>query len=115
RPPGACRSEPRLPVAEETVGMEDRAPRLRLRAFAKLNLSLAILGRRPDGYHEIDSLMHRIAWWDEVELIPLPGEELRLVLETGGAGTFPVPAGPENLVLKAARWLRETFGIRAGV
>lgn len=95
--------------------MEDRAPRLRLRAFAKLNLSLAILGRRPDGYHEIDSLMHRIAWWDEVELIPLPGEELRLVLETGGAGTFPVPAGPENLVLKAARWLRETFGIRAGV
>ncbi|HEY8393728.1 MAG TPA: 4-(cytidine 5'-diphospho)-2-C-methyl-D-erythritol kinase [Thermaerobacter sp.] len=94
--------------------MNNRAS-LRLRAFAKLNLSLAILGRRPDGYHEIDSLMHRIAWWDEVELIPLPGDELRLVLETDGAGTSAVPGGPDNLALKAARWLREAFDIRAGV
>ncbi|HEY8415619.1 MAG TPA: 4-(cytidine 5'-diphospho)-2-C-methyl-D-erythritol kinase [Thermaerobacter sp.] len=95
--------------------MEAGTPRLRLRAFAKVNLSLAILGRRPDGYHEIDSLMHRIAWWDDVELVLLPGGELRLVLETEGEEPPPVPKGPENLVLKAARWLRETFGVRDGV
>ncbi|PZN12912.1 MAG: 4-(cytidine 5'-diphospho)-2-C-methyl-D-erythritol kinase [Bacillota bacterium] len=94
--------------------MEAGSSRLRLRAFAKVNLSLTILGRRPDGYHEIDSLMHRIAWWDDVELVLLPGGELRLVVESDGEESPPVPNGPENLVLKAARWLRDTFGVRDG-
>lgn len=94
--------------------MQGSAPRLRLRAFAKVNLSLAILARRPDGYHEIDSLMHRIAWWDEIELTHLPDGELRLVVEAEGPGTDTVPSGADNLVLRAARWLRQAFGVRGG-
>lgn len=38
----------------------------RLRAFAKINLCLAIKGRRPDGYHDIESLMQSIDLYDEV-------------------------------------------------
>ena len=91
---------------------------LRVRAFAKINLHLRILGRRPDGYHDIDSVMHRIAWGDEIELLPRPDGELRLVLEAGGrpeAAAGPdVPPGPENLAWRAARWLQRTFGVATG-
>mgnify|MGYP002561563165 FL=1 len=66
---------------------------LRIKAAAKLNLSLDILGIRPDGYHEMDMVMQTIDLFDDVEL--------------SKAGTISVfsdgsPDGPENLVWKAA-------------
>jgi 4-diphosphocytidyl-2-C-methyl-D-erythritol kinase len=39
---------------------------IRLKAFAKLNLSLDIRGRRPDGYHELDTIMQSIDLYDAV-------------------------------------------------
>lgn len=42
--------------------------RITLRAPAKINLSLKILGRREDGYHELETLMQKIALYDELEL-----------------------------------------------
>lgn len=39
-----------------------------VQAFAKLNLSLAVLGRRPDGYHEIDSVVQTVDLADELEI-----------------------------------------------
>ncbi len=39
---------------------------IRLRAFAKINLSLKILGKRDDGYHDIDSVMQSISLHDEI-------------------------------------------------
>lgn len=66
---------------------------LRIKAAAKLNLSLDILGIRPDGYHEMDMVMQTIDLFDDVEL--------------SKAGTISVfsdgsPDGPENLAWKAA-------------
>jgi 4-diphosphocytidyl-2-C-methyl-D-erythritol kinase len=81
------------------------------RASAKLNLGLRILGRRPDGYHELDSLFVRLALADTLELAPLPrGGEDRLVRTPAGdawldAATLPL--GPENLVMRALRRYRE--------
>ncbi len=70
-------------------------------AFAKVNLTLRILGKRADGYHEIDSLVAFAAIGDRLTLAP--GGELSL--EVGGP--LAAQAGPdgENLIIKAANAL----------
>lgn len=71
------------------------------RAPAKVNLTLRVLGRRADGYHDLSSVVAFAGAGDRLSL--LPGAELSLVLEGPGA---PVLAGEaDNLVLKAARAL----------
>ncbi|MCW5199872.1 4-(cytidine 5'-diphospho)-2-C-methyl-D-erythritol kinase, partial [Desulfobulbus sp. F1] len=48
--------------------MDDSRKSLLFHAPAKINLYLKIIGRRPDGYHEIETLMQKVALYDEVEL-----------------------------------------------
>ena len=73
---------------------------LSTRAPAKINLTLHVLGRRPDGYHELESLVAFAGSGDLLTLVP--GPELSLVCE----GPTAVAAGTEdNLVLRAARAL----------
>lgn len=87
------------------------SPGLRLRAPAKVNLGLRVLGRRPDGYHELRTVFHAVdlcddleAQWDE----SLGGPTLEL---RGGSGTgLPVFADEDNLVLRAARAIGERAG-----
>lgn len=80
--------------------------KLRLTAPAKLNLVLEVLGRRPDGFHELASVVHCIDLADSLEAEEAEGVRL------GVAGR----AGPvrENLVLRAARDLREAGRLRRG-
>jgi 4-diphosphocytidyl-2-C-methyl-D-erythritol kinase len=69
-------------------------------APAKLNLYLDVLGRRPDGYHDLETLFLPVGWGDDLEVSVRdePGVELDL---EGDA-----PAGDENLAVRAARaWL----------
>ncbi|AWN34477.1 4-(cytidine 5'-diphospho)-2-C-methyl-D-erythritol kinase [Methylobacterium radiodurans] len=79
-------------------------PALTTRAPAKINLTLHVLGRRPeDGYHVLESL---VAFAGAADLLSLaPGPELGLAVSGPTAG----PAGPDddNLVLRAARHLRD--------
>lgn len=81
--------------------------RLSLQAPAKINLFLRIKGRRPDGYHLLDTLMQKISLCDEVEL-SLCSEGVGL--ECSGE---LVPVSKENLAVKAAElFLRVTEGRR---
>lgn len=66
-------------------------------AAAKVNLTLQILGRRPDGYHEIKSLTAFADLGDQLSLEPC--DDLRLHVDGENAGALTT----ENLVLKAAR------------
>jgi len=77
------------------------APPLALASFAKINLGLHVLGRRPDGYHEILTTLQTIDLADEILLEP--ASEFSLVVE----GRYSVPADETNLVLRAARALGE--------
>ena len=79
-------------------------------APAKLNPYLRVLGRRDDGYHEIETLVQPITLADGVQA--RPGAELRLTV--AGERADAVPRGEENLVLAAARALREACGVSAG-
>ncbi|MCG3127750.1 MAG: 4-diphosphocytidyl-2-C-methyl-D-erythritol kinase [Phycisphaerae bacterium] len=71
------------------------------RCPAKINLSLAVLGRRPDGYHEIDSLVARISLCDAMSFA-LRGDE-RIVVHCDDAAA---PSDASNLAARAAEALR---------
>ncbi len=91
-----------------------------LAAPAKLNLSLAVLGRRPDGYHDIESLMVGVSLGDSltVRATESSGISLRLRPAAGPAGpevARDVPTGPENLVVRAAMALAEAAGVDRGL
>jgi 4-diphosphocytidyl-2-C-methyl-D-erythritol kinase len=83
------------------------AATLTARSHAKINLGLRILHRRPDGYHEIETVFHRIGLHDTIE-----------VREAGDITvTSSDPAAPSdrtNLAYRAAELLREAAGTRAG-
>ena len=85
-----------------------RPRRVTALAYAKLNLHLEVLGRRPDGFHELRSLFQSVSLADRLTLTETRGGlRLRVNRDT-------VPAGPENLVLRALEALRESFGVRRG-
>lgn len=85
------------------------AEAIRLTAPAKLNLYLHVIGRRPDGYHLLDSLVVFTGLADELEISPAK----RLSLEV--EGPFAAQAGPDsdNLVLRAAEALARAAGVTA--
>jgi len=87
------------------VGSVNRS--LTVDAPAKVNLTLRVLGRRPDGYHELESVVAAVALCDT--LLLEPSYELRLICR----GT-DVPAGEDNLVMRAARALAKQAGVKAG-
>lgn len=75
-----------------------------VRAPAKINLSLCVLGRRPDGYHELDTVLMALELADELTLEASGGESDSL--EVGGPAAAGVPGDETNLVLRAVRGLR---------
>jgi 4-diphosphocytidyl-2-C-methyl-D-erythritol kinase len=77
-----------------------------VRAPAKVNLTLDVLGRRPDGYHALRSVMQTLALHDTLEL--RPAEEIHFWCDE------PSLAGENNLVMRAARLMREASGHRGG-
>lgn len=84
--------------ANETVTIE---------APAKVNLTLRVLGTRPDGYHELESVVAAVTLGDRLTF--RPAEDLTLTCDGGD-----VPSGEENLVLKAARLLGQSCHVRLG-
>jgi 4-diphosphocytidyl-2-C-methyl-D-erythritol kinase len=83
---------------------------MNVRSFAKINLGLEVLRRRPDGYHDIRTLFQWTSLHDTIEFRDLDAPEVRL------RGDDPsIPWDETNLVARAARLLRSRADIRAGV
>ncbi|MGO9242326.1 MAG: 4-(cytidine 5'-diphospho)-2-C-methyl-D-erythritol kinase [Bryobacteraceae bacterium] len=84
------------------------ARRATLPAFAKINLSLKVLGRRADGYHELRTVFQTIALHDRLEFEFTPGGRTSIELKD--------ELGIEdNLVLRAARLFFESKKVRGGL
>ena len=83
---------------------------MRLRALAKINLGLDILGKREDGYHEVRMIMQTIQMYDVLDMkrVKKPGISLSV--------NYPyIPNDERNLVYKAAKLLMDEFQIKEGV
>jgi len=88
-------------------------PEVRAPAFAKINLRLEVLGKRPDNFHELRTIFQTISLKDELRFKSTrkPGIELRVV------GNSSLSAEPieENLVYRAVDAVRRELGIAMGV
>lgn len=80
-----------------------------VRAPAKVNLFLEILARRPDGYHEIATLMVAISLYDTLEFKEEPSGAIQLSCDVPN-----LSCGPDNLVYRAAEVLRRETGCTRG-
>lgn len=81
--------------------------KIRIKAFAKINLALDVLGEREDGYHEVEMVMQSINLHDELQFFPSRG----VSLETNEQR---LPTDGRNLIIRAAQRLIEYTGQRKG-
>jgi 4-diphosphocytidyl-2-C-methyl-D-erythritol kinase len=81
---------------------------MKLRAYAKINIGLNVLGKRSDGYHDLETVFHEIDCFDEIEL-----QRHDKVAMT--ADSILVPVDGSNLCLSAANLLQKEKHVRQGV
>ena len=89
--------------------MTDDESRLILKAHAKINLGLEVLGKRPDGYHEVAMIMQSVSLHDTLSL-SLQETDITLICDRP-----ELPCDNGNLAFRAADLLRREFGVARGV
>jgi 4-diphosphocytidyl-2-C-methyl-D-erythritol kinase len=101
-------------VRSTDAGLEVLAP-------AKLNLFLEVLGKRSDGFHEIETLMYPIAVYDTLVFCNEPGGQVQLTCQTHSElssafspATEQLPQGGDNLVVRAVELVRRRCGVSEG-
>lgn len=86
------------------------------KAYAKINLGLDVLRRRPDGYHEVKMIMQTVDLFDRLTICKTPQPGITFAMENEGqAVNSLVPVDDTNLVCKAARKLMEKHPLQEGV
>ena len=78
-----------------------------LPSFAKINLHLQVIGRRPDGFHDLCTVFQTISLQDTLTVSP--SDQIRMT-----CGDKKIPVGEENLVVRAALALRARAGVSCG-
>jgi 4-diphosphocytidyl-2-C-methyl-D-erythritol kinase len=76
-------------------------------APAKVNLTLRILGKRVDGYHDIESLVQKVDLYDRITIVETSDEQISLECDDPD-----LPVNSSNLAVRAAELLRESVGMR---
>lgn len=101
-------------LSRTTAGLEVWAP-------AKVNLFLEVLAKRPDGFHEIETLMAPIELYDTLYLEPAPPGQTLFACRDARARTAahlptpPLPEGTDNIAVRAVELVRQATGCRRGV
>ncbi len=91
-------------------------PQLTLSSPAKLNIFLEVLGKRPDGFHELETVMLRTQFCDQLTFQPTQSPELTLSLSDATPADMRsgIPIDETNLILRAARALQNSTGTLFG-
>ena len=84
--------------------------KIRLKAMAKINLGLDVVGKREDGYHEVKMIMQTIRMYDQIELESTEEPGIRV-----STNLNYLPTNEDNLVYKAAKLLMDEFDVKKGV
>lgn len=89
--------------------LKKKVEMLKILAPAKINLFLHVLRKRPDGYHDIASLMQKISLFDELTFLPHPSD---IILNCTNS---KLPTSEDNLVFRAAHTILSYTGYQSGV
>lgn len=89
--------------------MLDPETSLTVRAYAKINWTLELLGQRPDGYHEVRTILQNVSVWDRITVTATPNPEV-----TVQCADPRVPTGPANLCHRAAILLQQAAAVPSG-
>jgi len=82
---------------------------------AKLNLFLTVCGKRPDGYHDLETLMVAIGLCDTLRFTPRTSPEILFGVRCAhDSDSLEIPVDDSNLIVRAARLLAEETGCRLG-
>ena len=82
---------------------------LYLKSPAKINLYLKILKKRLDGFHDIDSAFQLIDLYDEIEIINIDSNEIKIICDPS------IIKKEDNIVFKAVKALKKDYRIDKGV
>ena len=83
---------------------------IKLKALAKINLGLDVLGRRENGYHDVRMVMQSIYLYDNVTIEKTQGPGIQLT-----TNLYYLPVDEKNIAYKAAKMLMDEFQIKSGV
>ena len=100
----------RLALLQRSAAFNVSTPLFTLPSFAKINWGLRILGKRPDGYHEIRTVLQTISLHDTLQFATAPDLEISLSCDDP-----QIPTDQNNLIVRAAIALRARYGVQAGV
>ena len=84
--------------------------KIKLKALGKINLGLDVLGRRPNGYHDVRMVMQTVYLYDQILLEKTDKEGISLK-----TNLFYLPVNENNLAYRAAKMLIDEFTIKEGV
>lgn len=79
---------------------------MKLKAYAKINLTLDVTGRREDGYHTLDTVMQSVSVWDEIEIKKINKPGIRLF-----CNREYLPVDTKNTAFRAAQYFFQHCGI----
>lgn len=83
--------------------------KFQIKAYGKINLGLDVLGKLPNGYHEVRMVMQTVGIYDELTF-----ERTESGIEVT-ADAAELPTGEDNLIYKAARLMKDRYHIREGI
>lgn len=89
---------------------ENKLKSISAKAYAKINLSLDVIRKRPDGYHDVKMIMQQIDLYDEIKITEI--EERKIEIKTD----LPyLPSDSRNIAYKAAMLVMEEFQTQKGI
>lgn len=83
-----------------------------VKAYAKVNLSLDVLRKREDGYHDVKMIMQNLGIYDELTFEVSLGEDCKITMSSNKDN---IPLDEGNLVYKAIKLMMEEFDIKANI
>jgi len=81
-----------------------------IKAPAKINLTLDVVGKREDGYHDVEMIMTTVDLADRIQITLIEEDQIRVEVNIGH-----VPSDKHNLAYQAARVLKDRFQVKSGV
>lgn len=93
-----------------TYLMNSSAATRAIRSYAKINLTLEVLGTRPDGYHNIESVMQSVSLYDEITLRRVPRPGISLTCNVPG-----IPTDIRNLAFRASALYTDRTKVETGL